>query len=115
MILERVGRQAQKGIDQSIVPNDCEQRLFVIECICTYDFRRRIWDADSNKLHVRYNPIEFRKYERILCSPGTLYDPLLTGWLRIQYELWHLGSIAKRIDDITQVFGNFDAHLFVLA
>ena len=66
VILEAVGRQAKEGVDQAVVADNSEKRLFIVECIRPNDLGRGIGNVDPYKVVARKDAIDLYEREAVL-------------------------------------------------
>src|SRR5258705_5859656 len=105
MILKAVRRQAEENVDQPIVPNDGEQRLLVVQCICSDDFGRPVRNPNRNQIGPRKDPIERNEHKFVLRPACALDDPFHSHGLRGHDALRQPGAIAHRVNYIADVLG----------
>ena len=72
MIQKAERRESEENVDQAIVSNDSQQRLFVVQGVCPDDFGRPIWDADCQQVRPRQDAIEGNEDELIFGPTGSL-------------------------------------------
>ena len=84
MVLQAVGGQPEKGVDQAVVANDGEERLFVVERIGPDQFRRRVGNIGNGKVAARHDMSLVYELESIAAPPGPFDDPLAAARLSPQ-------------------------------
>jgi len=58
MVLQAVGRQPEEGVDQAVIPDDGEKRLFVVQGISPDDFGGRVGDRDPRHIRSRHDAVD---------------------------------------------------------
>ena len=109
MVLKRVGSQAEKRVDQTVVAYFGEEGLFVAQGVGGNDFRRRVGNLDRDHARVRDDVREFRQPETIQGATGKLDDPLAVLSRRCDDVGGQGGPEPKGIDCVAQILRKRDA------
>lgn len=105
VILEGERGNPQKHIDQAVVTNLCQQRLFVAQCVGSDDFGSGIGNLDGDKFFARGDSIEANLLESVACAPCTFDDPLPILRCCLPDRVGKLIAVAERINYVADVFG----------
>jgi hypothetical protein len=88
VVLQRVGRKPQEEIDEAVVSDFRQERLFVRLGKSGNDLGRRIGNLDSDQVRIGSDPAFSGKMERILGSTGAFDDPLASFRLGGEDARW---------------------------
>jgi len=105
--LERIGCHTQEDVDEPIVADDGEQRLFVRQRIGRNDFRSRVRNLNRDEIRVRHDAADLGKPERVARGADPFDCPLKPGgWVARIFGA--RSSVADGIDDIANILWQLD-------
>ena len=104
MVLKAVGRETQESVDQSILAQDGQQRLFVVECIGPDQLRHSIGEGDGRLVLAGRDTIDLDQSKRVDGTTCQLDHPLHTFGLCLDNACGQLRPKPKGIEQIAQIF-----------
>ena len=109
MVLETVGRDAEEYVDQTVVSDDRQKRLFVVQGVHPDQFRRRVRDVDHVHIVARHDAIVRPQRYPISRSPAhpacEFDDPLASLRLDSDDRSRHVDPKAKGVNDVAEILG----------
>lgn len=65
MILQTVSGQSQECIYEAVIPDNCKQRLLVVQCVDSDQLRCSVGNPDSDKICTWRYPVGRNQFEAI--------------------------------------------------
>lgn len=103
MVLQAVGRETKEGVDQPVVADDGQKRLFIVQCIGADDLWRGVGDIDGDHVGTRQDAVRLDQAEPVACTSGPFDDPLEAIWLCGEDFGGKRRAVSERVWDITDV------------
>lgn len=100
VVLQTICCQTKECIDEPIVPNDCQKRLLVVQCVGSDNFGCSIRNIDPYKIISRDDTIDLNKGEPVSRASGKLDYPFHTFRLCGDDALWQSSSESERVNHI---------------